>query len=78
MSEDTRLIVKCVIVLLLTAAVLVYYARACYCDACPNRYAIWIRGPFQFCRECKNIEDRQVRRFRPRRSIFDRIRRRAA
>lgn len=78
MTDNTRLIVKCVIVAIVTTAVLVCYARACYCDACPNGYAIWLRGERQLCRECKNIEDRHARRFRPRRSIFDRIRRRAA
>ena len=78
MSENTRLIVKCLTIALLTAVIIVHYARACFCDACPNRYAIWRRGERQLCRECKNIENAQARRFRRRRALPWRIWRRTA
>lgn len=78
MTENTRLIVKCVIVAIVTAIVLVRYAKACGCDQCDRLFAIWTRFNLQMCRRCKSEQDRHVRRFRPRRSIFDRIRRRAA
>jgi hypothetical protein len=74
---NVRFFITAALIMLGTISVLVSYARACYCDACPNGYAIWLRGERQLCRECKNIEDRHARRFR-RRSLLGRIWRRAA
>jgi hypothetical protein len=73
MSDNTQLIVKCLAIALLTALVFVLFARECYCDSCPNGFAIWLRGPRQLCRQCKKIEDRRTRSLRrPRLAILRR------
>ena len=46
MNEDMRLIVKCALIVLLTALVLVSYARACQCEICGSPYGIYRRVPY--------------------------------
>jgi hypothetical protein len=46
MSPTTWLILKCVLIVLITALVLVRYARACECEICGNSYAVYRRRPY--------------------------------
>ena len=66
---NARFFLIAAVFMLSTIAILVLYARECYCETCPNRFAIWMRDEKQLCRSCKNAHDRHARRFRRRRSV---------
>lgn len=59
---NTRFFATALLIVLATAWILISYARRCYCDSCPNGYALWLRGNRQLCRECKSIHDRNALR----------------
>jgi hypothetical protein len=67
--SNFRFFVIAALLLFLVGAVLFAWTRECYCDTCPNRFAIWMRGEKQLCRECKNAHDRHARRFRRKRGL---------
>jgi hypothetical protein len=55
--SDTELIAKCVLIVLVTAYVLVRYAREIKCDDCMAPYAIWTRAERQVCTDCRDEYD---------------------
>lgn len=61
MTSDLRLILKCALIVLLFAWLLVRYARICLCDSCKEPFAIRIRGELQLCRDCARVYDRNMR-----------------
>jgi hypothetical protein len=70
---DAQFFIISALIVLAVIWIVVAFARECYCDTCPNGFAIWMRGEKQLCRECKKIHDRNAHRFHYRRPLWRRL-----
>jgi len=60
-TEDLRLMLKCLVIVLLVVWMLIRFARICLCDNCKDPNAIYVRGNLQLCRVCAGMYDRYMR-----------------
>jgi hypothetical protein len=69
--SNTELILKCALIVLITAYVLVRFARACECEVCGAEYAVYRRRPrdprepIDLCRHHARLYDQAARLHRP-------------
>jgi ribosomal protein S14 len=70
MSPSAWLIAKCALIVILTALILVRFARACECEICGGEYAVYRRKYFDgtqldLCRRHARLYDQAARLHRP-------------
>ena len=78
MTDNTRLIVKCVLIAILTAIVLLRYARMLRCSWCRDPYGIFQTNAGDLCWSCAGVYDRAHQKAQRKRSLLRRIWRSAA